>query len=89
MKNSLHNKLLKLIATGVRSGQDLNTGMRDIVTGRALFRHASKSDDAARQFEKSRTEDRSSRNEEREALDRLINVLERIDRKIKRRNDEK
>ena len=89
MKNSICSKLLKLIATGVRSGQSFNTGMRDIVTGRALFRHASKSDDAARQFEKSRTEDRSSRNEEREAADRLINVLEKIDRRIKRRNDEK
>ena len=89
MKNSLHSRLLKFIAAGIRSGQDLNTGMRDIVTGRALFRHASKSDDAARQIEKSRTEDHSSRNEEREAAERLTNVLEKIDRRIKRRNDEK
>ena len=89
MKNSIWRKLLKLIATGVRSGQSFNTGMRDIVTGRALFRHASESDDEARQFEKFGTEDRSSWNEQQEAVDRLINVLERIDRRIKRRNDEK
>ena len=45
MKNPTSTNMLKLAAKGIRSGQNINTALRDLVTGRFLFRHSSSADD--------------------------------------------
>ena len=82
MKNPDPANMLKLFTRGLMYGQTLNTTIRDLGTGNFLFRHSSEADDAARQFEKARNQDRSARTTELQAQHRFNQVLERLERHI-------
>ena len=70
---------------GIETGQRMNTWLRDMLTGRFLFRHNSYSDDAAREMEKARAQDQTGRDGEAQAqarnMDRLNRVLDRLERR--------
>ena len=67
----------------MKTGQRINTALSDILTGRFLFRHHSRADDAARELEKSRAQDQANRASELEAMDRFNRTLERLEERIK------
>ena len=82
MKNPTSNNMLKLAARGIRSGQNINTALRDLVTGRFLFRHSSSADDGARNSKSTRNRTRPPGPQELEAMDRLNRALDRVERHI-------
>ncbi len=86
MKNLNPANMLKLIQRGIRSGQELNTVLRDLATGSFLFRHSSKADASARQLEKAGNQDRAARTRELQAQDRFKQALERLEERIHQRD---
>ena len=82
MKNPNPANMLKLFTRGLMYGQTLNTIFRDLATGNFLFRHSSGADDAARQLEKARNQERSERTTELQAQHRFDQALERLERRI-------
>ena len=66
----------------MKTGQRINTALLDILTGRFLFRHHSRADDAARELEKSRAQNRANRTNELAAIDRFNRVLERLEERV-------
>ena len=83
--NPVTTKLLKLLQTSIRSGQNLNTLLRDILTGSVLFRHSSQADDNARQIQRAREQDRAARHARTQDQDRLDQALTRLEDRISQR----
>ena len=86
MKNPTSTNMLKLAAKGIRSGQNINTALRDLVTGRFLFRHSSSADEWARQLDKHTEQDQAVRTQELEAMDRLNRALDRVERHLEEKD---
>ena len=70
-------KTLKDIAAGATRGRRANTAMRDLTTGRVFFQNASHADDAARDMESHRRENKRWREQEKIDLERIARALER------------
>ena len=71
---------MKSAGKGLRAGQRANSWLRDILTGRAFFRHDSHGDDSARELEELRRENREDAAARQEALKDLQDAIERLGR---------
>ena len=67
---------------GARWGSGANTRMYDAVSGRSLYSHSSRADDAAMQQQRAREERRSEGEKTRGSYDRMSDVLERLEGRL-------
>ena len=87
MKNPNPVNMLKLVAKGFRIGQNVNTALIDLATGRFLFRHNSSSDDAARLLDKHLAEDRATRHRDAAVTRRFNQALDQLEKRIQEKDE--